>query len=606
MRRLRALALLAPLLALLLAGVVLAAAAPPPTPAKPAAPGAKPAPAAPAPAAPAPSARPDDEEGEPEPEKVPLDARLFAQATAAANAGRRDEAAKIFRRIHTEFPDSPMAPPALLKSAEMLYPVAAWSQIGAGSGPAMQQAADLFGRLAQKYRASNEAAQALVRLGYLALEPSRPKLEVDEACTRFATAAQMYPDGEAADDAGFGSGMCELLRGRPARAAEAFGALLTMHPDSPLAEEALFRYGVALSRLDNAPEAMLALQRLRTRSPNSTFAPAALDRITLLHRLRLLPALAPAAAGAAAGAAGGKEAGRETAAKAGASKGAAPAATPAPGAGATAPRIDGASLYTIDPDYGTALAAADTPAKIRGISDLSIDPQGLLLAASPRTPAVFRLDARGRIQEQIAHPGPDHVAAAEGLAVYITGRDQIAVNARNWSGPSLPGADGHPVSDFGPIALDALGRLHMLDRRENAVLIYDRSRRLVSAVRPATKEGRFIDLASSDEGTVVALDGRARAAILLSQGREIGRVDLAAAGLAEPEALAVDGLGNLYVLDTKGGMVALIDPKGAPIATIRLQREVAVRVGEVAAVAVDAQGRIYLGGRKSGLVVRLQ
>jgi TolA-binding protein len=574
MRRLAAAALAA------LLGVLALAAAPPstPTPAKPVAPGATPAPAA---AAPAPAAKADDEGGEPETEKIPLDARLFAQATAAAAGGRRDEAMKIFRRIHTEFPDSPMAPPALLKSAEMLYPVTAWSQIGAGSGPAMQQAADLFGRLAQKYRASNEAAQALVRLGYLALEPARPKIDVDEACTRFTTAVQMYPDSDAADEAGFGSGMCELLRGRPARAAEAFGSLLTLHPDSPLAEESLYRYGVALSRLDDAPEAMLALQRLRTRAPNSPFAAAALDRITLLHRLRLLPALAAGGSGGAAG------------------KG-------APSAAAGTPRVDWKALYRIDADYGAALAAGGGPAKIRGISDLSIDPQGLLVAASPRTPAVFRLDARGGIQEQIAHPGPDHIAAAEGLAIYISGGDQIAVNARNWSGPSLPGANGHPPSDYGPIALDALGRLHMLDRRENAVLVYDRSRRLVAAIRPADKEGRFVDLASSDEGTVVALDGKSRVAVLLDQQGESGHIDLAAAGLTEPEGLAVDGLGNLYVLDARSGNVSVLDPKGAPIAVVQLPKEAASRIGEVAAVAVDAQGRIYLGGRKSGVVVRLQ
>ncbi len=575
MRRLAAVAL-----AVLFWGMAVAAAPPSaPVPAKPVAPGAGPAPAA---AAPAPAAKADDEGGEPETEKIPLDARLFAQATAAAAGGRRDEAVKLFRRIHTEYPDSPMAPPALLKSAEMLYPVIAWSQIGAGSGPAMQQAADLLGRLAQKYRASNEAAQALVRLGYLALEPARPKIDVDDACTRFSTAVQMYPDSDAADEAGFGSGMCELLRGRPARAAEAFGSLLTLHPDSPLAEESLYRYGVALSRLDDAPEAMLALQRLRTRAPNSPFAAAALDRITLLYRLRLLPSLAAGAAGGAAG------------------KG-----TPA-AAGAATPRADWKALYTIDPDYGAALAAGGGPAKIRGISDLSIDPQGLLVAASPRTPAVFRLDARGGIQEQIAHPGPDHVAAAEGLAIYISGGDQIAVNARNWSGPSFPGANGHPPSDYGPIALDALGRVHMLDRRENAVLVYDRSRRLVAAIRPAGKEARFIDLASSDEGTVVALDGRSRVAVLLGQQGESGRVDLAAAGLTEPEGLAVDGLGNLYVLDARSGGVSVLDPRGAPIALIQLPKEAASRIGEVAAVAVDAQGRIYLGGRKSGLVVRLQ
>jgi streptogramin lyase len=128
----------------------------------------------------------------------------------------------------------------------------------------------------------------------------------------------------------------------------------------------------------------------------------------------------------------------------------------------------------------------------------------------------------------------------------------------------------------------------------------------VAAVRPADKEGRFTDLASSDEGTVLALDGRSHVVVVLSQGRESGRIDLTPSGVVEPAALAVDGLGDLYLLDGRTGDVMVLDPKGAPITAVHLPKEAAGRVGEVAAVAVDAQGRLYLGGRKSGLVVRLQ
>jgi TolA-binding protein len=506
----------------------------------------------------------------PDGSEAPLDARLYTEATAALAAGRRDEASRTFRRVYSEFPDSPWAPPALLKSAELIYPVTAWAQIGSASGAALQQAADLLGRLAQSYRSSPAAAQALVRLGYIGLEPARAKSDLDEACGRFATAMQIYPDSEAADDAALAAGLCDQLRGRPARASESFARLLAEHPDSPLAAEALYRYGLALSRLDDAAEAMLALASLRQRSPDSPFAALALDRLTLLHRLRLLPA-----------------------------------ASPSPGETAA---VEWTALYRVDEGYGVAPARDGATAKpIRGINDLSVDAQGLLVAASSRTPAVFRFDARGRVQEEISHPGPDHVAAAEGLAVFISGKEQIAVNARNWSGADLPGAGGRPPADWGPIAVDAFGRVHMLDRRENAVLVYDRNRKLVAAARPpAGREGRFVDLAASDDGSVLALDGRARQVVVLSQGREVRRVDLAGAGIAEPAALAVDGLGDLYVLDANGGAVTITDPAGRRLTAIRLPKETAGRLGEIGALAVDAQGRIYLGGRKSGLLVRLQ
>jgi TolA-binding protein len=508
----------------------------------------------------------------------PLDARLYDQGIEAQRGGRRDEAARLMRKVYTDFPDSPWAAPALLRTAEMIYPVTAWSQIGSATPQSIQQATDLLTQLTQKYRAAREAAPALVRLGFLGLEPAAPKPDLDEACGRFATAAQIYPDSDVADDAYFASGMCDLLRDRPARAADVLARLVQEHPDSPLAEEAMYRYGIALSLLDDPNEATLALQALRTRRPDSPFATRALERMTLLHRMRILPAFQRTAA------------------------------APAPADGDTAPgAVDWTRLYRPDPEYGAALRSADATQSIRGISDISIDAQGLAVVASPRAPGVFRLDARGAIQERIVHPGPDHVAAAEGLAVYISGRDQIAVNARNWSGADLKGAEGRAPTDWGPIAVDGQGRVHMLDRRENAVLIYDRTRKLIGAVRPpAGKDGRFVDLATGDDGEVYALDGRARSASVISQGRESRRIDLTRLGAEQPSALTVDALGDLYVLDDGTGWVFVADPSGKRITVVRPPKEIAARLGDVSAIAVDDYGRLYLAGRKSGLVVRMQ
>jgi TolA-binding protein len=508
----------------------------------------------------------------------PLDARLYDQGLEAQRGGRRDEAARLMRKVYTDFPDSPWAAPALLKTAEMIYPVSSWSQVGSATPQSVQQATDLLTQLTQKYRAAREAAPALVRLGFLGLEPAAPKPDLDEACGRFATAAQIYPDSDIADDAYFASGMCDLLRDRPARAADVLARLIQEHPDSPLAEEAMYRYGIALSLLDDPNEATLALQALRTRRPDSAFAARALERMTLLHRMRILPASLRSAAPA-------------------------PAAGGDPGAGA----VDWTRLYRPDPDYGAALQTGDATQSIRGISDISIDAQGLAVVASPRAPGVFRLDARGKIQERIVHPGPDHVAAAEGLAVYISGRDQIAVNARNWSGTDLKGPEGRTPADYGPIAVDGQGRVHMIDRHENAVLIYDRGRKLVGAVRPpGGKDGRFVDLATGDDGEVYALDGRARLASVITQGRESRRIDLTRLGAEQPSALTVDALGDLYVLDEGTGWVFVADPTGRRITVLRPPKEIASRLGDVSAIAVDDYGRLYLAGRKSGLVVRMQ
>jgi TolA-binding protein len=494
----------------------------------------------------------------PQADERPLDARLYAEGMEAIRRGRRDEAIRILRGLAKDFPDSPHAAPALLKVADLIYPVAAWDQVGSASPAAVRDATPLLETVAAKYRASREAPRAMIRLGYLALEPANPQGSLETACGQFATTARVYPDSDAADDAWFASGMCETLRGSPARAADCFARLIEESPGSPLLDEARFRFAMALSHLPDAAEAMLALQKVRGGTPESRFAPAALARVGLLNRIRLAP----------------KE-------------------------------------FRVDPAYGAAGGAAVAPAgngggPFQATTDLAIDAQGQALVASPKSTAVFRLDSRGRVRERIAHPDPEFIAAGAGLAIYIAGHQQIAINARNWSGADLKGADGRLPRDFGPVAVDETGRVHLLDRRAGAVLIYDTSRRLVGTLRPTVKDGRFVDLAPGPDGGVYVLEARTRSVIEVRQGKEHGRISLASVDLVEPRSLAVDGLGDLYVLDGRTGWVHVAGPDGRRLTVLRPGRDVESRIGEPQAIAVDATGRIYMTGRKAGAIVRFQ
>jgi TolA-binding protein len=517
----------------------------------------------------------------------PLDARTFAQGIDAVKQGKRDDGIRILKKLAQDFPDSPFAPQALLRSADLIYPVSSWDQVGSASPQAIKEASELLLTLSQKYRSSREAPRALVKLGYLSLEPANPKADLDEACGRFATAAQVYPDSDAADDAYFGSGMCETLRSRSALAADFFARLMDESPSSPLAAEALYRFGIALSHLDDPTEAMLALERVRTRYPDSRFAPKALDRITLLHRLRLQPALARGGA-------------------------VAKPVTPSPaqkiGTAAPPPPAE-VDLYRLDPSYGASEVRASlgkSEETFHGANDIAIDAQGLVVVASPKSPGVFRLDPKGRIQERIASPSPEFVSVGDGLAVYISGGGQIALNARNWSGPDLKSYDGRPPREFGPLALDLSGRMYLLDPRDDVLLIYDRSRRLLGNLRPDVKEGRFIDLARNEDGGVFVFEGRFKYALEMTQGKAARKINLAGLGAAEPVALAADGLGDLYLLDGRSGFVYVASPAGERITVIRPPKDALARLGDPSSVAVDAIGRVYVSGRKSPTVLRFQ
>ena len=139
------------------------------------------------------------------------------------------------------------------------------------------------------------------------------------------------------------------------------------------------------------------------------------------------------------------------------------------------------------------------------------------------------------------------------------------------------------------------------------MLIFDRSRRLVASVTPAAgKEGRFVDLATGGDGGVFVLDGRARTVVEIRQARTTRTIDLRALGVVEPVALAVDGLGDLFVLDGKSGNISIADSEGRKISEIRLPRDVKSRLGTPTALAVDHLGRVYLGGKKDGQIVRFR
>ena len=523
----------------------------------------------------------------PQDDDRPLDARTFAKGMDALKQGRREEAVQTLKKVFQDFPDSPHAPQALLKVSDLIYPASAWTQIGSASPQAIKEAGDLLATLAQKYRSSREAPRALIKLGYILLEPANPKADLDEACARFATAAQVYPDSDAADDAYFGSGMCESMRNRPALAADFFSRLMDESPGSPLAPEALYRLGLALSVLDDPAEAALVLERVRTRYPDSRFAPRALERITLIHRLRLQPAF-----------------NRSAAAR--------------PPAAAKAERVSGGTggtpaepdLYRLDDSYGTPAPARGTAVNaeetFKGASDIAIDAQGLAVVASPKSPGVFRLDPKGKVVERIANPVPGYVGVGDGLAVFISGANQIALNAKNWSGPELKGPDGRPPREFGPVAADASGRVYLLDPRENAVLAFDKSRRLVGTLRPDVKDGRFVDIARSENGVVYALEGRSKTAVEMNQGKAARKINLGGLGLTEPIAFAADGLGDLYILDGRSGWVYVASPTGERLGIIRPSKEAAARLGEPSAVAVDAIGRVYISGRKGSTILRFR
>ena len=84
-----------------------------------------------------------------------------------------------------------------------------------------------------------------------------------------------------------------------------------------------------------------------------------------------------------------------------------------------------------------------------------------------------------------------------------------------------------------------------------------------------------------------------------------GEGETAVAGLDRPRALAVDLLGDLYVLE-RGGRIRVFGPDGAEIASLGPELPGGIRLDDPEDLAVDGSGRLYVADPKQTGVVVLE
>ena len=82
-------------------------------------------------------------------------------------------------------------------------------------------------------------------------------------------------------------------------------------------------------------------------------------------------------------------------------------------------------------------------------------------------------------------------------------------------------------------------------------------------------------------------------------GQEVPRI-------ADPVALAVDELGNLYAGDASAGRVVVLDPSGKRVLSILGADRARGGIAAPEKIEVDRQGRIYVYDRKADAILRFQ
>lgn len=154
--------------------------------------------------------------------------------------------------------------------------------------------------------------------------------------------------------------------------------------------------------------------------------------------------------------------------------------------------------------------------------------------------------------------------------------------------------NGSPLRDIKHAAMDALGRLFVIDGDARDVLPFDRNG---SALRPLGQAKAKQVACYANEAVVLTADGgtlRRFDRNLQPQGTY---------SFKNVEDLCFDDFGNLYLLHEKGSAVTVIDRGGKQLASINLKNG-AYPLKQAEALAVDASGAIYLADRRAGAVFR--
>lgn len=481
--------------------------------------------------------------------------KLYDNAVQLLRSGKSDEALKGFEQIYRSYKSTPQASDSLYQAACFHYPTTDVDDLGAVSRDRIQRAAPLFELIRRDYGTSPRAPEALYRLGLLALEAENPKANPNEAYAAFTSVANVYPESSLVGDALYGAAVSQMRTGAFDAAIEDLSHLVELVGDRPLARRGRLALGYCLYQSGEFARAMEEYQRVRDLSPGKPEADQALERLTLLHRLRVLPA-----------------------------------------AGRTV-------TYRLDGTYPGRLEGLG----LRSVTALALRPSGELLVADGKQGLGLILDSRGRPTEKLVFPAPQAAAVSRkgdpillGAGTVLTGKIQQPLTR-----PDV--ASSRPVRDVLGAAVDRDGRIYVADGRTNEVLLFGRGLDFRAAIHRSAA-GRLAAVRVGTDNRLYVLDSREKTITVYSEEKSVGRIRLSGppAAITDPVALAVDDLGDLYVVDAGSGRIVVLEPGGQKVLAVLRGEKGKGGLSAPERVEVDHQGRVYVYDRRADAILRFQ
>lgn len=369
-----------------------------------------------------------------------------------------------------------------------------------------KQATAAVDAILSKYPTSDSAPDAYVMAGRLALSRGHQAADLDAALANFDRVFRLFPNSDAVPRSLLFAGETHWYARRYDDALASYGRLTADYPTSTSTPDAYLGAGRVLVSLGRPVLAMEELQQIRNRWPATEAAKTALSRITLLNRLFVR--------------------GRSQAAFA-----------------LTTENVGPAKLQNVVGLASTAAGAVYVATEL-GITPIAA-PAGAKAPGSAR-PRGLAIDTGGNL------------IGIESNAVRSAAGDAV-----NFSVPQSSGGT-KPLVKIDAAAQLSNGDWIVMDDDERGLQRFSRTGTYAN-VFSAIKTPRLA-VNAIDDVAVIDRDGKT-ITILDATGKVVGRIPFKGASydLPNPEDLAFDSFGHLYVLDR--GAIAVFSPYPVPAAT---------------------------------------
>lgn len=486
----------------------------------------------------------------------PAAERLYREASRMEDAGDQEGALEELLLLVQQFPQDQLAPRALLQAVEL--------RSARGDLPGAES---VLRNLLDTYPRTPEAAAGFVLQGQLRRAQATSTSELEEARASWRRVPLLYgseafPVLDSRAEARVRSGEMSLLLGDAETAAAELLAAVEdepANPWTPRARVSLARAWVELGHWQAAAEVLAALSEPEAVDAGQETLEHIMARdafqqgqtlIAMMHRLHLRPSLGTAS-------------------------------------WATVQRFPQGGSPLRQPD-GVA-AAAD----------------GRVLVVDGKSKSVLLLDAQGRLVEAATLEDPQRPAWNDGRWPYVVTDEEIRLPFTGERNRFLEPRPDREVQLDGMLAAErgVFGQWFVLAKGWKSVLAYKTNRQgreVLTKDRPA-----FVDMARDLQGRIYLLDGKSKQVQRLSRDGSWDGLVLQGAW-RRPQALALDHLGRLYVLDRGDNKVHVYSPQGQRITGLGPTFAGGIELRAPVDVAVDGGGRVFIADNKLPFVIVLE